>query len=319
MPQYSGSYAKPRLDLGQAFIEYVTQTDEFIGIKALTLFETQKKAAAFSAIMRESITSDADTKRAADGGYNRVQLKAKDKDYNCKENGLEGPLSDDKRALYSSDFNAELVTTNGIGRKVLQVQEKRIADLLFNTTTWTGAALYTDYSSAPWDNVASDIRGQIRASKEKVRINCGLEPNALIINKTNLNRIVANTAINDAVKYTSRTAEQVLINALADMFDIPNILIAKGIRNSANEEATYSGAEIWSDDYAMVAVIATDRANLEQPCVGRTFLWVQDSPDNLVVEQYREESKRSDIFRVRQYTDEKVIDPYFAHLLKVDA
>ena len=317
--QYSGSYAKPRLDLGQAFIEFVQKTDEFIGIKALSLFSTQKKAASFSALMRESITSDADTKRAADGTYNRVAMKVKDKNYSCEENGLEGPLSDDDRALYSSDFNAELATSNGVGRKVLQAQEKRIADLLFNTTTWTGAALYTDYSAAPWDAAASDVRGQIRASMEKVRINCGMEPNALIINKTNLDRLKANTAIIDAIKYTARATDAEIVNALSDLFGIPNILVAKGIRNSANEAQTYSGAEIWSDDYAMVAVIATDRESLAQPAVGRTFLWTGDSPENMVVEQYREEQTRSDIYRVRQHTDEVVIDAYFAHLMKVDA
>jgi len=316
---YSGSYTRPRLDLGAAFIEFVQKTDEFIGIQVLALFSTMKKSATFPAIMRETITSDADTKRASNGTYNRVFLKAKDKNYNCQEHGLEGPLSDDKRALYSSDFNAETVTVNGIGRKLLQAQEKRVADLMFDTGTFTGAALYTDYSGAPWDNIASDIRGQIRASKEKVRINCGLEPNALIMSKTNLNRILANTAINDAIKYTARASDAVIRNALADLFEIPYIMVAKGIRNSANEEQTFSGAEIWSDDYASLAVVATDRTNLEQPAVGRTFLWVEDSRDNLVVEQYREEDKRSDIFRVRHHVDEILIDPYFAHLIKVDA
>jgi hypothetical protein len=44
---------------------------------------------------------------------------------------------------------------------------------------------------------------------------------------------------------------------------------------------------------------------------------VSDSPENAVVEQYRAEEIRSDIFRVRQHVDEMVIDPYFAHLLKI--
>ena len=35
------------------------------------------------------------------------------------------------------------------------------------------------------------------------------------------------------------------------------------------------------------------------------------------VEQYRDDASRSDIFRVRQHVDEIVIDPYFAHLMKV--
>jgi hypothetical protein len=37
----------------------------------------------------------------------------------------------------------------------------------------------------------------------------------------------------------------------------------------------------------------------------------------VTVEQYRDEEARADIFRVRQNTDELIIDPYFGHLMKV--
>ena len=33
-------------------------------------------------------------------------------------------------------------------------------------------------------------------------------------------------------------------------------------------------------------------------------MWENDAPDIIVTEQYREEQTRSDIYRVRQYTDE---------------
>ena len=69
----------------------------------------------------------------------------------------------------------------------------------------------------------------------------------------------------------------------------------------------------------MVAVVAEDGKNLALPSVGRTFLWESDSPDNATVESYRDEKHRSDVFRVRQNVEEKVIDKYFAHLMKVDA
>ena len=67
----------------------------------------------------------------------------------------------------------------------------------------------------------------------------------------------------------------------------------------------------------MVAVIATTDS-LKDPAVGRTFLWVEDSPDLMVSESYREEQTRSDIIRVRQNVAEKLIDENFAHLLQVD-
>jgi hypothetical protein len=47
--------------------------------------------------------------------------------------------------------------------------------------------------------------------------------------------------------------------------------------------------------------------DLMQPCVGRTFLWTADSPTNPIVEQYRAESNRSDVFRVRHHVSEELI------------
>jgi hypothetical protein len=50
--------------------------------------------------------------------------------------------------------------------------------------------------------------------------------------------------------------------------------------------------------------VATQPSNLKEACIGRTFLWTEDTPDNLVTEEYREEQTRSNVYRVRQNTDE---------------
>lgn len=205
--EYSGTHAKPRLELGVAVMEYIEQAGEFIGTKTLPIFKTQKKESAFSAITRESITRDADTKRAPRGTYNRDGFEAKDLSYKCEEHGLEGALDDSERAMYESDFNAELITSQITARRLIQAQEKRIAALLFNASTWTGATLYTDNSGAPWDAIGSDVIGQVRAAREKVRANCGIEPNALICSKANIDRLLVNTGIKDSIKYVARVTE----------------------------------------------------------------------------------------------------------------
>jgi len=57
---------------------------------------------------------------------------------------------------------------------------------------------------------------------------------------------------------------------------------------------------------------------LQEPAVGRIFLWAEDSPENVVTESYEEDQTRSTIVRVRQNTDENIIDKFFGFLLKVD-
>jgi hypothetical protein len=319
MPNYSGTYGTPRLDLGAAFMEFMDNQADFIGARVLSIFRSQKKAATFSAITRESITRTTETKRAPRSAYNRDTFEAKDKSFACEEHGLEGPLDDSERELYRSDFDAELATVQTTGRRVLLAQEMRIAAALFNTTTFTGASLYTDNSGSPWDNAATDVIAQVRAAKEKVRQNTGMMPNAIWFSEENLNRLKANTGIKAAIQYVARLTDAELNNAIADLFGIPLVLIARSIKNTAKEGAAFSGADVWSDDYVQLGVIAPQDSSLREPSVGRTILWSADSPENQTVEQYRDETVRSDIFRVRHTVDEIIIDPYFAHLMKVDA
>jgi len=314
---YSGAKGTPRLELGVAAQEFIDAQDAFIGTKLFPIFKSRLKAATYPAITRESVTRRDDTKRSARGTYNRITIGAKDRSFNCQEHGLEGPLDDGVRKLYANDFDAELQITQATTRKVLIEQEARIAAKAFDTAVFTGAALYTNVSGSPWATAATDIIGQIRTGKGKVRTNSGMEANALICDKTNIDYMLSNTGIKAAIQYVSALTEQNLLNALAGLFGLEKILVGKAVYNSAKEGQAFAGTGVWGSTYALLAIVPNNAQDLSLPSVGRTILWTEDSPENATVESYRDEDARSDIFRVRQHTDEQLIDPYFGHLLKV--
>lgn len=311
--------ATPRLELGAAVMEYMLDNPEFAGLQVLPIFQTRKKEANFPAITRESLMRTAETKRAPRSSYNRDGFEAEDKSFKCVEHGLEGVLDDSERELYKSDFDAEMVTTKSVAHRLLMNQEARIAAKVFNTSTFTGAALYTTHAANPWDNIASDIITQVRNAREKVRQNCGMKANAVIMSETNINRAIATTVVKGAIQYVARLTEAELRNALADLFGVEQVIVAGGVKNTSKEGKAFSGSDIWSDDYVMVARVVSNPADLTSPGLGRTFLWTDDSPQNDTVESYRDDPIRSDVFRVRHHVDENLIDPYFGHLLKVDA
>ncbi len=314
---YSGARATPRLDLGAAIMEFVDQAGDYIGTRLFPVFKASLKSAKFSAITRETLTQVGDTKRATRGNYNRGRVGARDNQYSCEENGWENPLGDEERKLYQNDFDAELAATKAALGIIMRGQELRITGKIFNTATFTGTDLFTDNSASPWTNVATDAIQQVRNAKAKVRINCGMEANALVLSQTNIDRLKSNAGIKDAIKYTARLTDQEIDNALADLFGVKYILKGRTIRNTSKEGKAFSGADIWSALYAMVAIVVENGQDLTQPGIGRTFLWTEDCPENVYVEQYRDEDVRSDVFRIRQHTDEKLIDPYFGHLMKI--
>lgn len=316
MPQYSGTHAMPRLDLGVAFEEFSPEGIDFVGTQVLPIFETERREAKFSAITRESILRTQDTKRALKSAYNRDDYEAEDKSYECWEHGVEQLVDDVERAMYANDFDADMHAVQ-IGKLRLMItQEQRYASLLFNTGTWTGASLYTDLTN-DWDGTDATPIDDVQAAKEKVRTLVGIEARAMLIGKVTLNNLLKHADVVDNIKYTVIPTMAAKRAALAALLDIDEMFVGNGVYNSAAEGASYSGSDIWSDDYALIFVRSRG-AGLASPGLGRTFLWTADSPDNLTVEQYREEQVRSDVFRVRQNVDELVFDASFGHLLKVD-
>lgn len=315
----SGTYATPRADLGAAFMEFIMQPARFIASQVLPVFPTEVKDSNFAAITRESIASTPDVKRSPKGNYARIEFETEDKSFTCDEYGLESRLPDQHRNLYKSDFDAELATVQGIGNILLLRQEIRVKDALFNTSTFTGASLYTDVSGAPWDAVGSDAIGHVKAASKVVLKNCGLKPNALILGFDTFENLKLNTAIKAAIQYTKELTDEQLARMIGPVLGVNRIIVGEAVYNSAKQGQAMSGAFVWPDDYALLAVLPTDGKDLKQPALGRTFLWTADSPENVTVEEYREEQTRSDVFRARHYLEEKVIDPYFGHLLKVDA
>lgn len=313
----SGTRTVPRMDLRAALLEFSQNPNGFIGTRLFPVFPTKLKDSKYSAITRESLTQGGDTKRAMRSKYNRGRLGAKDKSFSCEENGWEVPLDDAERKLYANDFAADLAASQSAMGVVQRGQEARIAAKAFSTSLFTGAALYTSYAAAPWTAASSDALGQIRTVKGKVRANCGMKPNSLAMSYTNFERLKSLTCIQDAIKYTKTMTDQELENAMAALFGVKQLLVGDAIKNGAKEGQAFSSSDIWSDDYVLAAIVAENPLDLTQPSIGRTFLWNAETPENLTAEQYREPEINSDIFRVRQYTDEQLIDVYFGHLIKV--
>lgn len=312
------NHSTPRLDLGVALEEFPIGTGlQLVADRILPLRGVPKKAATFSVITRESILRDSDVGRSAEGAYPRDSFDKDDVSYRCEEKGLEGELGDDQRAFYSSDFDAEMVTVGLTRDRLARAREKRVKEAIFNTTTFTGAALYTDNSGTPWDAAATVIPTQIEAVKQQMRQNCGMQPNTIVFGASQVPNLQKNTDLIDRLKYTQVLTFDAIVSQLSALFGIPNVIIAGAVRNVAPEGETLSVSDIWPDDYAWFGVVP-ETDNLAEPGIGRTLLWTEDSPELYTVESYYEVQTRKWIYRVRHHLQEKIIDPYFGHLTKID-
>ena len=310
------TYADPRMDLGEAVAEYDFEQAGYIADLVLPNLGVPREAASFSKVTREGMLRREEVKRAKRGTYSRGEFDTEDDSYQCFEYGHEIPLDDSERALYANDFDAEFEATRIGMNRIMREREIRTAAAVFDTATWTGAALTTAVGTE-WDDASADPQGDIDAAKEKVRSATGMIPNTLIISHKVLMALKGNTLLIDAVKYTARADSATILAAMADYLGVDRILAGKSVYNSAFEGQAYSGTDVWDDEYAMVAVIPPGGSNIRAPGIGRTMVWTQDTPETngIVVEEYREEQTRSWVYRTRQNIDEKIIMPEMGHLL----
>ena len=227
---------------------------------------------------------------------------------------------DDRDAVrYGELFQAEAVATMRAQSLIARNYEKRVADIIYNTSTWTGSSLTTAVTNE-WDDLtnATPIT-DVEAAVQKVYDGSGLKPNALVVNwkvfrnLRNCDQII--DRINSAGAGDASKASDVTTAMLAQVFDLDKVIVAGASLNSANEGQSASVSQIWSSEYAMVCRVS-DSLDMRDPCIGRTFHWTADgSAIDGAIESYRDETVRSDVIRCRFETDEVVMYPQAGHLL----
>jgi len=318
MPIQHGTYAVPRADLGVAFHEFDPALAGYVATRILPIAGVRKKAATMSVITRENMKRS-DTKRANGAAFNRITLIAEDLAYACKGHGLEAQLTDQDRENYVDDYDAEIETAQVLKKKFYNELEIETATAVFNTTTWTGAALYTDNKATPWSTAATDIIAQVMAAIVKVEDNTGVSPDALLIGKAALNNLLKNDDILARFPGATAITRTMIEAALSAIFGLSELIVGGGVYDSASEGQDFSAAKIWDVKYAMVAKIQKGPTRVE-PGLGRTIIWEGMSGADEVqpIDEYRESQTKSDIFQIEQFSEEKIFDEYFAHLMRIE-
>lgn len=291
-----------RPDLGALAFEYSlgSANQGFIADLVLPPFYTPLQTAQFPVIPAEALLEVADTARGPRAAYARGDWEWTFDDYRCSENGWEEAIDDVEAKIARNYFDVETMTTYRAMSMILRSREKRVAAKVFS------AAFTAHAVAAPWNDYANaDPRADVIAGFESMRLSTGLEPNALILDKSILRHVSMCDSVIERVKYANPDAIRgdLTIPQLEAYFGV-GIIPAGAVSNTAAKTKAKVIEPIWDTTQAMLAVVSSGGQDLREPSLGRTFVWEEDCPDMVVVETYREEQIRSDIVRARQNTDE---------------
>lgn len=294
-----------RNDLGTIAWEYAMEASQrgFVRSQIFPTFETSRKEGEYPVITAESFLKLQPTARAMRGAYNRSDYTFKNQTYSCVENGFEELLDDSERELYGdAQIEAETIATLRAVDVVLRKQEQRAITMAIDTSAISNAGAGTAWSTS----ATATPRKNVLDAKEAMRSGFGVKPNIMVISDASKNDLLLTAEIMDALKYTNPIelgGEEAQLRVLASYFGVDEVIIADAQIDSAKKGQSKSLSDLWTTSICGLYKVSSSR-DLKEPSFGRTMLWTGDSPQNIVTEQYREDPLRSDVFRVRQNTDE---------------
>lgn len=308
-PTATTSTARARPDLQGMFEEFDLDFNNqgMIGLQVMPVFEASMQAGAFGKITLESLMKSVDTKRASGSGYNETDFEFEDDTYATKEHGIKVPVDRRNRRIYASSFDAELTAAKLARSKVMQNFEQRVAALVFDAATYTPTSPTNEWDDAANATPITDVEGRVQALYD-----AGVIANALVISWKVFRNLRLCTQIKDAIASSGAgdpsKPTDITTAMLAQVFDLPKIIVGRGLKNTAKEGQTASLSPIWSGEYAAVMRVCEPNDPLESVCFGRTFHWSDDgSSIDVTIEDYEDTDKRADIIRARQETHEKVM------------
>jgi hypothetical protein len=163
----------------------------------------------------------------------------------------------------------------------------------------------------------------------------GAEGNALVISYGAYRKLTKNAKIQSQYRALMQfkdakaaTALEISADALATIFGLDKVIIARAIKNTADEGQTASRDYVWASTYAGLFRISKGGPTANELAFGRMFSYspaeyrtdittgTLDSQRSLIMEMYPDANVNAEILRCRDYVDLTILAPEAFQLIK---
>lgn len=262
-------------------VAFLQGADKFVAGKVFPNVPVAKQSDRYFVFDRGDFNRDEAQIRApgtesAGGGYDLDNTPT----YFANVYAFHHDVPDQVRANADPAVDVERAAAEYATHKMLIQREKLWATNFFTTGKWTNEE--TGVASSPasgetiqWsDQTSGDPIGDMRSAITTVEESTGFTPNKLVISKAVLDALVDHPDIVDRVKYaTSTTANPAMVNeqTLAALFGLEQVLVMRGIENTANQGATNAHSFIGGKNALLTYAAPTP--SLMTPTGGYQFSW----------------------------------------------
>lgn len=240
--------------------------------------------------------------RAPGTAYAKGSFGVETTTFGTQQFGLEYAIADEIKANSQLPMDLEQVATRWLAQQSLIKKEATWAADFMKTSVWgtdgSVTAKFSDYTS-------SDPVADVLTAKRTISNATGIVPNMMVMGDIVHARLVNHPDIIDRVKYTLGAKLDDINGALAAVFGIGALLVARGSYTASNEAVaspTYS--QIIDDD--LLICYSTPTPGIFEASAGYTFAWGGGGGVGMV-DRYRDNSTKSDMVRNSEAWDQKAV------------
>jgi len=312
---YQNTAAQTRPELLLVVMEAQHADEKFIAEQLFPVYPSETRVGDYLRIKKGEggllATEGSDALLRAPGtAYKRTGRSWSKDGYNCLDRGLVEPVDDVNKADIARFFDAESASAKLCHRNVRTAYEQRVAAQIQHATAWGTPATPVIGSTGNYTlaNLATiDFIKDMKALRRQVGKR-GEEPNVGAVSEDLWDFLVLTPLLRTFFFGANGGSVGITTELVAQALGLDAILVGRATYSTAKKGATVTDAKlsyIWNYNYIWMGEVRGGAP--EEGGAGRTFLWTGDSPELFTVETYRDEDIRSDLVRVRQDTDEKII------------
>ena len=275
MPQPSINQVHVDAILTNASVAYIQSADNFIANKVFPIVPVDKQSNLYFKYTKEDWFRDdarlrADGSEAATSGYGLSTDS-----YYANVYAIKKSVGDQTMANFDNPLDPLRDASKFTAQLILNRMEAQFVSDFIKTGVW--GTDYAGVSGTPstnqfkqWSDLAnSDPIQDVETWKAKILSTTGFEANKLVIGYDVYQILRNHPDVIDRVKYTGRDVPDT--NYIAQLFGLEEVLVAKAVKNTANEGATGSFSFAFGKSALLVYAPATP--GLLTPSGGYSFQW----------------------------------------------
>lgn len=246
-------------------------------------------------------------KRAPGTKFTRGKLSLGTDNFNSEQYSWEYVLPDEIKKAADDVLELDTTISNTIMDTLMLEKDMTFAnDFMASTAGWISGTL----GAGKWNTANSTPIEDILAAARLIRRGLGSARNyklVAVVGSIVEIKLLGNAEFKEAIKYTQTVTIDNLRTIMAAAMGIDQLIVAdREVTTSKEGAAVPTYAPVFDDDLLLCAV--PNAPGRMTPAAGYTFAWSEDGFGDTYVDEYRDETIKSDIKRGITYYDQKVVD-----------